>query len=80
MSRRYTTQFRNLRDVSFGVLNSSKNNQVLKYDHSQQKFVLVTTDSILTGITTVPDTFITELEDELIADNIKFTGLDGGSF
>jgi hypothetical protein len=80
MSRRYTTQLRNLGDVSFGILNSSKNNRVLKYDHSQQKFVLVTTDSILAGITTIPDTFITELEDELITDNIKFTGLDGGTF
>lgn len=80
MTRRYTTQLRNLGDVSFGILNSSKNNRLLKYDHSQQRFVLATSDSILSGITTVPDTFITELEDELLLDNIKFTGIDGGSF
>ena len=80
MSRSYTTQLRNLGDVSFGVLNSSKNNRVVKYDHSQQKFVLVTTDSILAGITTISDNFITTLEGELDADNIAFTGLDGGSF
>lgn len=80
MSRRYTTQLRNLGDVSFGVLNSSKNNRVVKYDHSQQKFVLVTTDSILAGVTTISDNFITVLEGELDSDNIAFTGLDGGSF
>jgi len=80
MARRYTTQLRNLGDVSFGNLNSSKNNQVIKYNHSLQKFVLVTTDSIIAGISTVPDIFVTEVEDELIADNIQFTGLDGGTF
>lgn len=80
MSKKYTTQLRNLGDVSFGILDSLKNNQVVKYDHSQQKFVLTTADSILVGVTTISDIFATQVEDELIADNIGFVGLDGGSF
>ena len=41
MSRAYNTQLRNLNDINFGLLNSSKKSNVIKYDHNLGKFILI---------------------------------------
>jgi hypothetical protein len=67
-----------LADVSVSNLPGS-DNYVLTYDATQQKFVLVPADNILTTAAVdaqLPDTFITQLETDL--DNT--IDLDGGSF
>lgn len=77
-------RLRQLNDSELGTL-SEKNKQLLQYDHSQRKFVLVTADTILAiassdediGIT---DEFVNLLEEEIDAANLEFDGVDGGSF
>jgi len=67
-----------LADVSVSNLPGS-DKFVLAYDATQQKFVLVPADNILTTAAVdaqLPDTFITQLETDL--DNT--IDLDGGSF
>lgn len=76
----YTTRLRFLNDVNFGLLNPTKNNNVVKYDHSSKKFILVSTDSVLSGISTIPQTFSNVVRDELDSNRIKFDGLDAGEF
>jgi hypothetical protein len=80
MARKYTTQLRNLGDVSFGNLNASKDTQLLRYSNSERKFILQTPDSALAGITTFPNSFVSRVQEEIITDNIQFGGVDGGSF
>ena len=80
MDRRYNTQLRNLGDVSFGNLNASKDAQLIRYSHSQRKFILQTPDSALSEVTTITPSFTSRIEEEIITDNIQFGGVDGGSF
>lgn len=75
-------RLRQLNDSELGTL-SEKNKQLLQYDHSQRKFVLVTANTILTNASSsgdISDALVTTLEEEIDAANLDFDGVDGGSF
>ena len=80
MSRSYNTQLRNLNDVNFGLLNSNKNSNVIKYDHNLGKFILISADSVLSEVNNfnqqTKDTIIQEVD----PNNLTLSGVDGGSF
>ena len=82
MATNYVTQLRTLNDVQVDPLNSSKNKNVLKYDHSSGKFVLISADNILSGISTgvVPNVFVSTVQGELDLTRIGSSGVDGGTF
>lgn len=75
-------RLRQLNDSELGTL-SEKNKQLLQYDHSQRKFVLVTANTILVNASSggdISDALVTTLEEEIDAANLEFDGVDGGSF
>lgn len=75
-------RLRQLNDSELGTL-SEKNKQLLQYDHSQRKFVLVTANTILANASSsgdINDALVTTLEEEIDAANLDFDGVDGGSF
>lgn len=74
-------RIRNLDNSEGG--DASKNKFVLQYNHSLGRFVLVSSDTLLSRTTDDSDidyTFVTQLEQELNKDNITQIGLDGGFF
>ena len=82
MATNYVTQLRTLNDVQVDPLNSSKNKNVLKYDNSSGKFVLISADNILSGISTgvIPGVFVSNVQEELDLTRIGGSGVDGGTF
>ena len=75
-------RLRQLNDSELGTL-SEKNKQLLQYDHSQRKFVLVTANTILANASSdgdISDALITKLEEEIDTANLDFEKIDGGSF
>ena len=79
MSRAYNTQLRNLNDINFGLLNSSKKSNVIKYDHNLGKFILISADSVLSEV----DNFDQQTKDTVLQqinpDNLTLSSIDGGS-
>lgn len=78
-----SSKLRNLNDSNFGILNSSKNRYVVKYDNLTKKFVLISPDNILSSSVSdsdLPDDFVNQIENEIDPNAITFDGLDGGSF
>lgn len=82
MASEYNTQLRTLNDVDVDPLNTSKNNNVLKYDNSTGKFKLISSDNILLGISTgtIPTVFVENVQEELDLTRIGNSGIDGGVF
>lgn len=75
-------RLRQLNNSELGTL-AQKNKQLLQYDHSQRKFVLVTANTILGNAAStgdISDALVSRLEEEIDAANLQFDGLDGGSF
>lgn len=75
-------RLRQLNDSELGTL-SEKNKQLLQYDHSQRKFVLVTANTILGNAASggdISDALVTTLEEKIDTANLDFDGVDGGSF
>ena len=75
-------RLRQLNNSELGTL-AQKNIQLLQYDHSQRKFVLVTANTILRNAAStgdISDALVSRLEEEIDAANLQFDGLDGGSF
>ena len=75
-------RLRQLNNSELGTL-AQKNKQLLQYDHSQRKFVLVTANTILGNAAStgdISDTLVSRLEEEIDAANLQFDGIDGGSF
>jgi|TARA_B100000085_G_scaffold128503_1_gene116996 hypothetical protein len=75
-------RLRQLNNSELGTL-AQKNKQLLQYDHSQRKFVLVTANTILGNAAStgdISDALVSRLEEEIDASNLQFDGLDGGSF
>ena len=70
-------------DTNFGDLGPLKNGQIVSYDSTTNKFILITADQLL-GISAeddvIPDDFITTLEGELNLGQIQVESLDGGVF
>ena len=79
-SLRPVTTFEGLNDIE---IPTPQDGQVLVYDSSLDKFILVDPDSLLTESVSdndLPDEFITQLENELDLGQIQVDTLDGGSF
>lgn len=82
-STRQKTLVQELVDTDFGELDSTKDGLVISYDSVADKFVLVSSDSILTTSAedaNISDSFVTQLESQLNLGDISVTTLDGGSF
>lgn len=70
-------------DVDFGTLDATKDGQIVSYDSTTNKFVLITADDLLSVSVEdndVPDELITALEGELDLGAIQVESLDGGTF
>lgn len=79
-SVRNISVIREMNDTSFGTLDESKDGLLVSYDDTTNKFVLVSSDDILsTSVDDVdlPDDFVDRLEEELV---LPVTELDGGGF
>jgi hypothetical protein len=77
------SRIRDLDNANFGILNASKNGQVISYNHSTNSFVLMSADVCLEQTVAdndLPDDFMNTMENEISLDNVKFNGVDGGSF
>jgi len=77
------SRIRDLDNANFGTLNAGKNGHVVSYDSASNTFVLISTDNVLEESVTdndLPNDFIDVMETEIDLDNVKFNGVDGGSF
>jgi hypothetical protein len=75
------TRLRDLTDTDLQNLNTTKNKYVMKYNASTDKFDIVSSDSIVSSSkTSIPENFITQVEEEIDPNNIKFSGVDAGTF
>lgn len=82
-SAREPSQLEEMGDTAFGTLDASKDGLIVSYDGTQDKFILVTPDSILDTSAEdddVSDEFVTQLEAELNLGNIQVESVDGGGF
>ena len=70
-------------DTSFGDLDVTKDGQIVSYDSTTNKFVLITADDLL-GVSAddgdIPNEFVTTLEQELDLGQITDVSFDGGGF
>jgi len=70
-------------DTDFGDLNQTKDGQIVSYDSTTNKFVLITADDLL-GVSAddgeISQEFITTLEQELDLGQVADVNLDGGGF
>ena len=79
-SVRNISVIREMNDASFGTLDASKDGLLVSFDNTTNKFVLVSSDDILsTSVDDIylPDDFVDRLEEEL---EIPVEELDGGGF
>ena len=75
-------RLRQLNNSELGTL-SQKNKQLLQYDHSQRKFVLVTANTVLGNASSsgdINDAFVDVLEEKIDTSNLQLSKIDGGSF
>ena len=75
------TRIRHLDNSDGG--SASQHKFVLQYNHSLDRFVLTSSDSVLSlssDDSDISDTFVDQLEDELDKENLTVFNLDGGSF
>lgn len=81
-STRQPSQIREMGDVDFGPLNSSKNGYVVTYNSTTNDFMLMSPDEVLIKSTTTPapDEFIDQLEQQLDLGSIATGDIDGGGF
>lgn len=73
---------REMGDANFGDLGPLKDGQIVSYDSTTNKFVLITADELLTVSAEdqdISDEFVTQLEQELNLTNV-ITNVDGGGF
>ena len=83
LSTRQPSRIEEMGDANFGVLDATKDGQVVTFDISVNKFVLTTPDQILATSTEdgdISDTFVTQLEQELDLGTIAIENIDGGAF
>ena len=70
-------------DVNFGDLGAAADGQIVSYDATTNKFVLITADELLrvsAEDNDIPDELVTALEGELDLGTIQVESLDGGTF
>lgn len=76
-------RLRDIPNVNFGLLNSSKDKHLVKYNASTNRYSLVPMDTLLSEVSQsqeIPQDFIDQVEEEVDAANLSFEGVDGGSF
>lgn len=77
------SQIGEMGDTDFGELDASKDGLIVSYNGATNKFVLKTTDELLSTSAEdndIPDSFVRTLEGELNLGQIQIDNLDGGSF
>lgn len=82
-STRQPSTIREMGDTDFPTLNSGADGLFITFDADSEKFKLVDADTILQKAASdgdLPDTFITQVEQEINLGDIAFDDLDGGSF
>ena len=83
LSTRQPSRIEEMGDANFGVLDATKDGQIVTFDISVNKFVLTTPDQVLATSTEdgdISDTFVTQLEQELDLGTIAIDNIDGGAF
>jgi hypothetical protein len=78
-----SSRIRDMENANFGTLNARKNNNMISYDIVSNTFVLISPDDMLENSVDdndLPDDFIDVMEQEINLSNVKFNGVDGGSF
>lgn len=77
-------RFRQFENINVPVLDNSTNKYLIKYNASSGVFDLVSTDSLIDKSledNNVPDSFVTQLEQQIDTENIsQQIDIDGGSF
>tara|TARA_B100001559_G_scaffold196133_1_gene164125 strand:+ start:32293 stop:32616 length:324 start_codon:yes stop_codon:yes gene_type:complete len=82
-SVREPSAIREMGDVKFGTLDATKDNLIVSYDSTSDKFILVTADDILsTSVddSDLPDDFVEQIETDVDLGDISITNFDGGNF
>jgi hypothetical protein len=82
-SAREPSVIREMGDTDFGELNASKDGLIVSYDAGTNKFVLKSSDELLSTSVednNIPDEFVRALEGELNLGQIQVENLDGGVF
>lgn len=77
------TQFRGFVNANTPILNNTRNKFLMRYNATDNKFDLVSADSFIDTSTTdsnIPDTFVTQAEQQIDATNIDVGDIDGGTF
>lgn len=77
------SRFRDLKDTNFSTLDNTKNKNIIKYDFSSRKFVIISSDqwlSISTEDNDVPNDVVSVIQQEVNPNNILLKSVDGGSF
>lgn len=77
---RQPSTIREMGDTAFGTLDSSDDGSIVSYDSNNDKFILVTPDSmLLTSVddNDLPDAFIEQIGDEI---TVASGNLDAGAF
>ena len=75
--------FRSFQNVNTPVLNNTRNKFLMRYNATDNKFDLVSADSFIdTSVSdnNIPDTFVTQAEQQIDVGNIDTGDIDGGSF
>lgn len=77
------SRVRDLKDTNFSTLNNTKNKNIIKYDFSSGKFVIISSDqwlSISAEDNDIPNDFASVVQQEIDTNNILLKSVDGGSF
>ena len=74
------TRLRDLTNLTTGVLDSSKNKNIIRYNATSGRFETTTIDVLLGFSTDSPDNFVNVVEENLDAGNLQLEGVDGGTF
>lgn len=83
LSVREPSLLQEMGDTDFGTLNASKDNYIVSYDSTTDKFVLIPSDTVLINAAEdgdLDDTFINVIESEIDLGDIAGTSFDGGTF
>lgn len=82
-STRQPSRMGEMGDTDFGELDVTKDGLIVSYDSNTNKFILKTTDELLSTSaedSDIPDDFVRALEGELNLGQIQIDNLDGGLF
>lgn len=76
-------RLRDFSDFDVGDLNNSKDRYVIRYNASESKYELTSSDNILSGAAAdvdLPNDFMNIVSNEVDVNNIAITSFDGGQF